>query len=445
MSDAAADETGRKSRLYRMIWRWHFYAGLFCIPFVIVLAVTGSVYLFRPQIESYIDRDLTDLPRFGPAHGADMIANAAIASTPGSKLAAYILPEQANQAVQVVVSEHGAQTRVYVRPDTLAILKSVDEEGRFRRIVFKMHGELLMGSFGSVLVELAASWAIVIVLSGLYLWWPRHARGLAGVLYPRLNGRYFWRDLHAVTGIYVSVFALFLLITGLPWALVWGQAFKGVRQITGTAAIAQDWTTSTAGEHAEHREQEHDQLAARPTDVSLEMIVARASEMRLAPPVLVSPPTSRTPYWKISSDAANRPLRATIWLSPQTGELVAREDFTGRHIIDRIVGYGVAAHEGQLFGWANQLLGLLTAVGLMTLCISAFVMWRKRAPAGVLGAPPPIPDTRIGAALAAIIVVAGLFLPVLGASLIVIALLERIILSRWPACRAWLGLEGPTQ
>jgi uncharacterized iron-regulated membrane protein len=41
---------------YRAIWRWHFYAGLFCIPFVTVLAVSGSIYLFKPQIESWIDR-----------------------------------------------------------------------------------------------------------------------------------------------------------------------------------------------------------------------------------------------------------------------------------------------------------------------------------------------------------------------------------------------------
>jgi uncharacterized iron-regulated membrane protein len=36
---------------YRTVWRWHFYAGLFCIPFVIWLATTGSIYLFKPQIE----------------------------------------------------------------------------------------------------------------------------------------------------------------------------------------------------------------------------------------------------------------------------------------------------------------------------------------------------------------------------------------------------------
>jgi len=67
-------------------------------------------------------------------------------------------------------------------------------------------------------------------------------------------------------------------------------------------------------------------------------------------------------------------------------------------------------------------------------------MWRRRAPDGVLGAPPPIPDARIGVGLAVIIVVAGLLLPVLGASLVVLAVIERLILRRWAPARRWLGL-----
>lgn len=33
----------KRARLYRMLWRWHFYAGLFCIPFIILLSITGSL------------------------------------------------------------------------------------------------------------------------------------------------------------------------------------------------------------------------------------------------------------------------------------------------------------------------------------------------------------------------------------------------------------------
>ncbi|WP_255424199.1 PepSY domain-containing protein, partial [Asaia sp. W19] len=37
-----------------MLWRWHFFAGLFCLPFVIMLCVTGLLYLFKPQIETWL-------------------------------------------------------------------------------------------------------------------------------------------------------------------------------------------------------------------------------------------------------------------------------------------------------------------------------------------------------------------------------------------------------
>ena len=47
---------------YRALWRWHFHAGLFCIPFVIVLALTGSIYLFKPQIDAFADRSRTRSP-----------------------------------------------------------------------------------------------------------------------------------------------------------------------------------------------------------------------------------------------------------------------------------------------------------------------------------------------------------------------------------------------
>ena len=46
---------------YGAFWRWHFYAGLFCIPFIIVLASSGSIYLFKPQVESSIDRQYDNL------------------------------------------------------------------------------------------------------------------------------------------------------------------------------------------------------------------------------------------------------------------------------------------------------------------------------------------------------------------------------------------------
>ena len=73
-----ARETDGKGALYRTLWRWHFYAGLICIPFVIWLAVTGSVYLFRPQIEAWFDRDVAVLERTGSPATQQQVVDAAL-------------------------------------------------------------------------------------------------------------------------------------------------------------------------------------------------------------------------------------------------------------------------------------------------------------------------------------------------------------------------------
>lgn len=439
-----ARETDGKGALYRTLWRWHFYAGLICIPFVIWLAVTGSIYLFRPQIEAWFDRDVAVLERAGQAATQQAIVDAALATRPGSTLAGIVLPEHPDQAARVLISAEGARTRVYVHPDTLEILKTRDESNTLERAIFRLHGELMLGEGGSFVVELAASWAIVMILTGLYLWWPRNARGLGGVFYPRIGqgAKKFWRDIHAVVGIWVSVFALFLLVSGLPWAMVWGNAFKNVRAWTGTAAISQDWTISSRDEHAGHGS--HGASApsgdAIQSGVPLDTIVANARALNLAAPVIVTPPTDRDPVWWVKSNAQNRPAREDVALSADTGAVMRRDTFGEKHIIDQIVGVGIAAHEGQLFAPLNQVLGVLTALGLITLCVSALVMWRRRAPEGVLGAPPPIPDARVGWGLAVLIVGCGLLLPVLGISLLLIGVVEWGLLRHWPAARRWLGL-----
>ena len=46
------------SDLYRAVWRWHFYAGLLVLPFLITLAVTGALYLFRDEIDGLVYADL---------------------------------------------------------------------------------------------------------------------------------------------------------------------------------------------------------------------------------------------------------------------------------------------------------------------------------------------------------------------------------------------------
>ncbi|MGO3562008.1 PepSY-associated TM helix domain-containing protein [Pseudomonas helleri] len=464
MSTAAPsqpDRNQRRASLYRLIWRWHFYAGLFCIPFVLALSLSGSIYLFRPQIDALLDSPYNQVQAEAARRPLSEQVQAALALVPGGVLNAYQRPDGPTEATQVLVGKGKSLLRVYVDPVTARVLHSVAEDERFTRQLFHLHGELLMGSLGSALVELAACWTVVMLFSGLYLWWPRGGR-LAGVLYPRLGqqGRLFWRDLHAVVGFWVSLFAVLLILSGLPWASVWGGTLKELRQWVASHAVEQDWTTGRASELAQRRAMntpadEHANMPGMHHDGSMAMTMAAPAAPdyrpleRLAPivdalqlpaPVLIAPPSAQSPTWTARSDAANRPQRVNLMLDPVSGTVVKRVDFNQRPLLDRIIGYGVAAHEGQLFGLANQLLGLLTTFGLMTLSLSACVLWWRRRPQGVLGAPQAPADVRYPVVLLGILVLLGLYLPLLGASMLVLWLLERCVLSRIAPMRNFLGL-----
>ena len=56
------EESASIGALYRAVWRWHLYAGLFVAPFAIFLAITGAIYLWKPQFEEWRYRNLFNVP-----------------------------------------------------------------------------------------------------------------------------------------------------------------------------------------------------------------------------------------------------------------------------------------------------------------------------------------------------------------------------------------------
>lgn len=440
--------------LYRTIWRWHFYAGLFVMPFVLVLSLSGSLYLFRPQVERWEERAFQTQSAASAVKPHEQL-EAALGAHPDARFLDYRVPGADGDAAMIRLAlPDGEVLQVFVSPGG-SVLGALDPDTRIMAVTKRIHSELLIGTAGNRLVELAASWAIVMILTGLYLWWPR-GRGPAGVLWPRLRsgGRAFWRDLHAVTGVWASTLALGLLVSGLPWAGVWGAAFGALRAEMGWVSGPAQWDidgSKPAIQPAAHAH-DHGSTEAAPTPDApfsarvFDQMVVDVRNEGLAFPAIVTPPGSPGRFdapgqmlWTIRSDIQNPPLRTTIRYDLTGRHEIARERFEDTHPIDRVINYGIAWHEGQLFGWINQLIGLLTAAMLVTLAVSAFAMWRRRKPAGRLGAPPPgAPGAARG--LLGIVLVLALLLPLLALSLAAIFVLERLVLARIPATSRWLGL-----
>ncbi|MEA5125902.1 PepSY-associated TM helix domain-containing protein [Xanthomonas floridensis] len=218
---SAAPPDGRW-RFYRAVWRWHFYAGLLVLPFIIWLALTGAAFLYQEAIDRSVHHALKVVP-VGPARAAaQQLVDAAQRHYPG-RLFRYTTPKQADASAEIgLVDARGARRVVYVDPYRTRVLGSLPEHGTLAWTIRRLHSLDVFGPLARGLIEMAAGWAIVLVLTGAYLWWPRGRRG--GVISVRgaPNQRLFWRDLHAVTGAGVGAVLLFLALTGMPWSWLWG-------------------------------------------------------------------------------------------------------------------------------------------------------------------------------------------------------------------------------
>jgi uncharacterized iron-regulated membrane protein len=443
---------------YRTFWRWHFYAGLFVLPFVLVLSFTGSIYLFKPQIDRWEERDFRDLGTAG-AVSPDAQAAAVLAQFPRGRFVHYRLPEREGDAPMIELDLPGERQRdVYVSPQG-RVLGSLDPEQRPTAVLSRLHGSLLLGRWGDWLVELAASWTIVMILTGLYLWWPRPF-AFAGTVWPRtaLRGRPLLKDVHRVTGFWISGFVLVMLASGLPWAGAWGTAFAWVREEMGLVQGPQDWKIGASPEHV-HGPGASPMSAsamtpsamqtALPAGLPLSAFVSKATAEGMAFPVIVIAPHSPQRFgpltgdeWTAKSEAQNRTLARSVSWDPSSGTEIARSGFADKHVIDRVVNYGIAWHEGQLFGWINQLAGVVVALALMAISVLGVTMWWKRRPQGTLGAPVAPPTARPAAPLMAGILVLAVVLPLFGASLVAILLLETLLLRRHARTARWLGLRA---
>jgi uncharacterized iron-regulated membrane protein len=220
---------------HRTLWRWHFYAGLFVMPLLIVLAVTGTLYCFQPQIEPLLYRDrMVVAAEAAPRLSRETLLAKAIAGAPLGAVptTAQIGTDPRRSAEFVFRLPSGESESVYVNPYSGALLGTLSVEHRLMKQVRNLHRALLLGKTGELLMELAGCWTLVMIGTGIALWWPGGAQKTwrkGGVWVPRLRlcGRAWWRDLHAFLR------AERVAVVGLV-----GQAVQGARDV-GAARISE--------------------------------------------------------------------------------------------------------------------------------------------------------------------------------------------------------------
>jgi len=480
----AALRPAPQSGLYRTVWRWHFYAGLFTIPVIVLLCLSGITWLFRPQLDSVLYSHLTSVRQGTQVVSYDRQLAAVQRSYPESSIVSMDPPASGTSSTRFdIATKEGRNYSVFVDPYTGQVIGHRDNDRDPALIALKMHGSLMTESWlgdkkwGDGLIEIVASWAILLLATGVYLWWPRgRLRGsLRGVVVPRtrdVRRRTFWRDLHAVTGVLFSFVALFFLVTGMFWTGLFGtkywdwgarlgsgyppQVFQGVQSTRVEDLVKSGkpaWSVSRVpvppsdpGD-GKHHPSPNGNLQWDPRKgAPLDAVVARAQEAGFQPGFTITMPADEKGSYAIGNwpDVEGRPFQQAsatqyAFVDQYTGELLGNYHHDGAGALAQASDLGIALHEGRQLGVVNQLLTLVAALAVLLSCATGVVMWLKRRPSG-LGAPGRLQSRRAGLVVLGIAAALGLLFPLLGLSLLVVVVVEFAVLRRVPPVARFLGV-----
>lgn len=428
------------SGAYRAVWRWHFYAGLLVMPVLMLLALTGGLYLFKDEIDHAVYRRMIEVPA-STRQAAPEAWAAAAAQVGQGRAAAVIIPAAPDQAVRIRVDRpDGSQRTAFVDPHT-GHVTGVTGYGGVMEIIKQVHSLTLFGPAMNLLVEIVAGWTIVLFATGLYLWWPRKRKaGVVALTSTDTRRRPFWRDLHALTGIYVGGVVLFLAVTGMPWSAVWGDKVMDVVKSSGlgrpAAPVAGAWQRAEHADHAQGAGWTMEGVtlpshAHHPASAGLSEVVAMAEAARLPRPYAVSIPLGDATTWTVTAQVTRVQDTRALYIDPAQGKVVADIGYGQFGAGAKAIEWGIYTHQGTQFGTINRWVMLAGCVGVWLLAISGLMMWWKRRPPrlsrGLIGAPLAPEGLKVRFAVLAIVLPLCLLYPLTGASLIVALVGERLI------------------
>lgn len=426
---------------FRAVWRWHFYAGLLVLPFLCLMALTGGLYLFKDGIDAAVYRPLAEVEARAAMTSPDLWISAAEAGT-GGTVSNVMVPARPDQAVRLTVDLHdGSRRTAFVDPHD-GRLTGVTSFGGVMETVKGLHSLTVVGPWANYLVEVVAGWAIILVATGVFLWWPRRrAVGVVTVRAADPKRRPFWRDLHAITGLYAGAVILFLSVTGMPWSAFWGDQYMAFLKDHGLGRPEAPPAASPFV-HAAHKD--------RPVGVGwtmegmvmplphvrppkLSTVIAAADVHRLQRPYQVSIPSDPDLAYTVARTVKHVEDSRSLYVDGATGAVKADIRYDQFGVGAKAFEWGIAVHQGTQYGRLNQFVMLGGCIAIWLLSISAAVMWWKRRPKGRLGAPVAPPGPKARAAVLGIVLPLAILYPLTGLSLLLGLMVDSTVRRLRPA------------
>lgn len=434
--------TASSALLHRIFWRLHFWAGVFSAPIVLFAALSGALYIFSPQIEAVRHANLDTSSSNGAIVSLDRQIAAVTTAFPHYAIKSIIPALQAGSTTQVFLvphqneshthhqntnpmsgndHQHSAKSEVtvaYVDPITAKVQGDIAERDRFKHWARKLHSSMLQGDGWRWLIEFGASWMIVLMISGIYLWWPRSGQSWRSVLTLKSkadpsNARASWRYWHSILSICASLLTLSILLTGITWSKFAGENFRSMQ-----SALHQNSPKPPKNLQST--------VLSNTPPLTTQTVWKIASEHAPQLALQLTPPKESNGVWLVENVNRSEIQRRTQFaIDAYSGLIVYQSGWDQLPFLAKVTAIGIPFHRGE-FGWWNQLLLLMVVLNVIFSVVSGYVMWWQRRKPGRVSAPQIRQEHRRAVPLWfwLIAVLLGIALPVLGVSLAILISLE---------------------
>lgn len=364
--------------LTRAVWlECHVYLALLFGLFFALMGLTGSLSVYREEIDALLNPDLiVDQPRAEPLSLDKILAQ--VRKQHPNRHGAWTLemPRTERGTITAWFEKPAESVDAYYAPLMVAVNPYTGEviNGRFWGQTFTtwlldLHTHLRMEASGRNIVAALAVLLTVSILSGLYLWWPglarlsqaftlRHNAGLMRLLF----------DMHRLLGLASAGFLLLLAFTGFHLAYP---------ALLETLTASSGMGHGDAGPSVSSTSQPND----RPVTLSEAVLVARglfpSSEVRR-----VTTPAGELGTYRINLRQRhelnqNHPF-TNVWVDRWSGQIRSVNNPSQFSVGQIFTTWQWPLHTGEALGNRGRLIWFFAGLAPLALWLSGLAHWLYR-------------------------------------------------------------------
>lgn len=331
----------------------HLWLGFISGIILLVVAITGCMLAFEDEIRNLTELDLLYVEaQQKPQESVQHLLEAVHEYKPEAVVTQVRYFGDPEKAAQVYTKDK----KIYaVNPYTNEVLGVRDQEKNFMFVVLSLHRTLLLGHIGEEIIFWNACIFLVILLSGLFLWWPRRRKQFRQAVTIKKNAslkrRYF--DLHSVAGFYVFIPMIFIVVTGIDMAAGGSSASKKKSKATkGIAFSAGNYDSAL-----------HQAYHGEPVE-SIRINIPKDSNDVIGVSIRYETNSLRRQTAFVYDRYSVKPLSTDKW-----------ED---KNFRQRFFGSDYEIHTGRIIGLPGKLVMFLAALITASLPVTGFLIWNSK-------------------------------------------------------------------